>query len=162
MTANAALHDAKIAAANIVEGNQYPFNYFKVPMVIHPPEIAAVASPKNKPRPLVSTRKRRAPFRRPGKAPTTTPKASRSRARCRDGAPLGGCVVGPEAGEQPVDDRRLPIDRGLWFFKELSYSHPSWAEEETAIEPRTSALKSKSEIFAPAFTRHMNNCVFLF
>jgi dihydrolipoamide dehydrogenase len=43
MTANAALHDAKVAAANAVEGNQLVFNYFKVPVVINSAmEIAAV------------------------------------------------------------------------------------------------------------------------
>ena len=65
---------------------------------------------------------------------------------------LGGCVVGPEAGEQiQMMTAACQSDRGLWFFKELSYSHPSWAEEfETAIEPCTAALsKSKNEIFRP-------------
>ncbi|MCK7502198.1 MAG: hypothetical protein MZW92_79015 [Comamonadaceae bacterium] len=43
MTANAALHDAKIAAANAVLGNQVKRNYFKVPVVINSAlEIAAV------------------------------------------------------------------------------------------------------------------------
>jgi dihydrolipoamide dehydrogenase len=46
-------------------------------------------------------------------------------------------------------------EQGLWFFKELSYSHPSWCEEfETAIEPCTSAFsRSTKEVFRPGIFR---------
>ncbi len=156
MTANAALHDAKVAAANAVDGNQETFNYFKVPMVIHSAmEIAAVG--------LTEEQAEAAGFT-PEAARTSFGGSGKARAYndtegfvevvhdSETGQLLGGCVVGPEAGEQiQMMTAACQSDRGLWFFKELSYSHPSWCEEfETAIEPCTTAFsKSEKEIFRP-------------
>jgi dihydrolipoamide dehydrogenase len=156
MTANAALHDAKVAAANAVDGNQETFNYFKVPMVIHSAmEIAAVG--------LTEEQAEAAGFT-PEAARTSFGGSGKARAYhdtegfvevihdAETGQLLGGCVVGPEAGEQiQMMTAACQSDRGLWFFKELSYSHPSWCEEfETAIEPCTTAFsKSEKEIFMP-------------
>ena len=156
MTANAALHDAKVAAANVVEGNQEVFNYFKVPMVIHSAiEIAAVG--------LTEEQAEAAGFT-PDSARTSFGGSGKARAYhdtegfvevihdSETGQLLGGCVIGSEAGEQiQMMTAACQSDRGLWFFKELSYSHPSWCEEfETAIEPFTSAFsKSKKELFRP-------------
>lgn len=156
MTANAALHDAKIAAANVVEGNQYTFNYFKVPMVIHSAvEIAAVGLTEEQAEAAgFEAETARTSFGGSGKARAyhDTEGFVEVVHDAETGQLLGGCVVGPEAGEQiQMMTAACQSDRGLWFFKELSYSHPSWAEEfETAIEPCTSALsKSKNEIFRP-------------
>ena len=156
MTANAALHDAKVAAANAVEGNQNVFNYFKVPIVIHSAmEIAAVG--------LTEDQAEAAGFS-PEAARTSFGGSGKARAYhdtegfvevvhdAETGQLLGGCVVGPEAGEQiQMMTAACQSDRGLWFFRELSYSHPSWCEEfETAIEPCTTAFsKSEKEIFRP-------------
>ncbi len=156
MTANAALHDAKVAAANAVEGNQSVFNYFKVPVVIHSAmEIAAVG--------LTEDQAEAAGFS-PEAARTSFGGSGKARAYhdtegfvevvhdAETGQLLGGCVVGPEAGEQiQMMTAACQSDRGLWFFRELSYSHPSWCEEfETAIEPCTTAFsKSEKEIFRP-------------
>ena len=156
MTANAALHDAKVAAANVVEGNQEVFNYFKVPMVIHSAiEIAAVG--------LTEEQAEAAGFT-PESARTSFGGSGKARAYhdtegfvevihdSETGQLLGGCVIGSEAGEQiQMLTAACQSDRGLWFFKELSYSHPSWCEEfETAIEPCTTAFsKSEKEIFRP-------------
>ncbi|MHB1231240.1 MAG: dihydrolipoyl dehydrogenase family protein [Burkholderiales bacterium] len=156
MTANAALHDAKVAAANAVEGNQLVFNYFKVPVVLHSAmEIAAVG--------LTEEQAEAAGFA-PEAARTSFGGSGKARAYhdtegfvevihdAETGQLLGGCVVGPEAGEQiQMMTAACQSDRGLWFFRELSYSHPSWCEEfETAIEPCTTAFsKSEKEIFRP-------------
>ena len=156
MTANAALHDAKVAAANAVEGNQLVFNYFKVPVVLHSAmEIAAVG--------LTEEQAEAAGFV-PEAARTSFGGSGKARAYhdtegfvevihdAETGQLLGGCVVGPEAGEQiQMMTAACQSDRGLWFFRELSYSHPSWCEEfETAIEPCTTAFsKSEKEIFRP-------------
>lgn len=156
MTANAALHDAKIAAANAVEGNQYTFNYFKVPMVIHSAvEIAAVGLTEEQAEAAgFEAETARTSFGGSGKARAyhDTEGFVEVVHDAETGQLLGGCVVGPEAGEQiQMMTAACQSNRGLWFFKELSYSHPSWAEEfETAIEPCTSELsKSKNEIFRP-------------
>lgn len=156
MTANAALHDAKVAGSNAVEGNQSVFNYFKVPVVIHSAmEIAAVG--------LTEDQAEAAGFS-PEAARTSFGASGKSRAYhdtegfvevvhdAETGQLLGGCVVGPEAGEQiQMMTAACQSDRGLWFFRELSYSHPSWCEEfETAIEPCTTAFsKSEKQIFRP-------------
>ncbi len=156
MTANAALHDAKIAAANAVNGNQHTFNYFKVPVVIHSAmEIAAVG--------LTEEQAEAAGFD-PDTARTSFGGSGKARAYhdtegfievvhdAETGQLLGGCIVGAEAGEQiQMMTAACQSERGLWFFKELSYSHPSWCEEfETAIEPCTSALaRSSKALFRP-------------
>lgn len=156
MTANAALHDAKVAAANAVEGNQETFNYFKVPMVIHSAmEIAAVGLTEEQAEAAGFTAEAaRTSFGGSGKARAyhDTEGFVEVIHDAETGQLLGGCVVGPEAGEQiQMMTAACQSDRGLWFFKELSYSHPSWCEEfETAIEPCTTAFsKSEKEIFMP-------------
>jgi dihydrolipoamide dehydrogenase len=156
MTANAALHDAKVAAENAVDGNQITFNYFKVPMVIHSAmEIAAVGLTEEQAEAAGFTAEAaRTSFGGSGKARAyhDTEGFVEVIHDAETGQLLGGCVVGPEAGEQiQMMTAACQSDRGLWFFKELSYSHPSWCEEfETAIEPCTTAFsKSEKEIFMP-------------
>ncbi|MHB1677696.1 MAG: dihydrolipoyl dehydrogenase family protein [Sulfuriferula sp.] len=156
MTANAALHDAKVAAANAVHGNQLQPNYFKVPVVIHSAlEIAAVGLTEEQAENAgFDADVARASFGGSGKARA-----------CHDyegsieviydaetGQLLGGCIVGDEAGEQiHMLSAACQSTRGLWFFKDLSYSHPSWCEElETAIDPCTSAFaRSEKTLFRP-------------
>jgi len=160
MTANAALHDAKIAATNAVKGNELAFNYFMVPTVLHSAmEIAAVG--------LTEEQAEAAGFE-PEAARTSFGGSGKARAYhdtegfvevvhdAETGQLLGGCIVGPEAGEQiQMMTAACQSEQGLWFFKELSYSHPSWCEEfETAIEPCTSAFsRSAKEIFRPGIFR---------
>lgn len=156
MTANAALHDAKIAAVNAVNGNHYRSNYFKVPVVIHSAlEIAAVG--------LTEEQAEEAGFE-PDAARSSFGGSGKARAHhayegfievvhdTETGQLLGGCIVGPEAGEQiHMMSAACQSTRGLWFFKDMSYSHPSWCEElETAIDPYTSAFaRSKKDVFLP-------------
>lgn len=160
MTANAALHDAKIAAANATKGNTFTFNYHKVPTVLHSAvEIAAVG--------LTEAQAEAAGFE-PEAARTSFGGSGKARAYhdtegfvevvhdAETGQLLGGCIVGPEAGEQiQMMTAAVQSEQGLWFFKELSYSHPSWCEEfETAIEPCTSAFsRSSKEVFRPGIFR---------
>lgn len=160
MTANAALHDAKIAATNALKGNALTFNYFMVPTVLHSAmEIAAVG--------LTEAQAEAAGFE-PEAARTTFGGSGKARAYhdtegfievvhdAETGQLLGGCIVGPEAGEQiQMMTAACQSEQGLWFFKELSYSHPSWCEEfETAIEPCTSAFsRSAKEVFRPGIFR---------
>jgi dihydrolipoamide dehydrogenase len=42
-------------------------------------------------------------------------------------------------------------ERGMRFFKDMSYSHPSWCEElENAIDPYAAALdRSGRDLFSP-------------
>lgn len=154
MTANAALHDAKVAAANAVSGNHLRPNYLKVPIVINTAlEIAAVG--------LTEDRAEAAGFE-PDVARSTFGGSGKARAHhdtegfievvhdAETGQLLGGCIVGPEAGEQiHLLAAACQSARGLWFFKDMSYSHPSWCEElETAVDPYTSAFsRSGKEIF---------------
>ncbi|MHB1656386.1 MAG: dihydrolipoyl dehydrogenase family protein [Burkholderiales bacterium] len=156
MTANAALHDAKVAAANAVQGNQLQTNYFKVPVVIHSAlEIAAIGLTEEQAENAgFDADVARASFGGSGKARA-----------CHDyegsieviydaetGQLLGGCIIGDEAGEQiHMLSAACQSTRGLWFFKDLSYSHPSWCEElETAIDPCTSAFaRSDKTLFRP-------------
>ncbi|MDP2964206.1 MAG: NAD(P)/FAD-dependent oxidoreductase [Sulfurimicrobium sp.] len=145
MTANGALHDAKVAVSNAINGNVFHPNYHKVPVVINSAfEIAAVGLTEDQADAAGFTADvARASFGGSGKA----------RAHHdfegfievvhdgESGQLLGGCIVGPEAGEQiHMMTAACQSERGLWFFKDLSYSHPSWCEElETAIDPYTSA-----------------------
>jgi dihydrolipoamide dehydrogenase len=154
MTANAALHDAKVAAANAMSGNHLRPNYLKVPIVINTAlEIAAVG--------LTEDRAEAAGFE-PDVARSTFGGSGKARAHhdtegfievvhdAETGQLLGGCIVGPEAGEQiHLLAAACQSARGLWFFKDMSYSHPSWCEElETAVDPYTSAFtRSGKEIF---------------
>jgi len=65
---------------------------------------------------------------------------------------LGGCIVGAEAGEQiHLLSAACRSARGLWFLKDMSYSHPSWCEElETAVDPCTAAFtRSGKDLFRP-------------
>lgn len=154
MTANAALYDAKLAAVNAIKGNQFSPNYFKVPLVIHSAyEIATVG--------LTEEQAEEAGME-PEVARSSLGASVKARAYhdyegfievVHDGETgqlLGGCVVGPEAGEQiQLLTAACQSERGLWFFKDMSYSHPSWCEElEAAIDPFTYVFdQSDREIF---------------
>jgi len=156
MTANAALHDAKIAATNAITGNQHRNNYHRVPIVIDSAlEIAAVG--------LTEELADDAGFE-PDAARANFAGSAKARARHdyegfievvhdeETGQLLGGCIVGPEAGEQiHMLAAACQSDRGLWFFRDISYTHPSWCEElENAINPCTSEFtKSGKTIFRP-------------
>lgn len=156
MTANAALHDAKIAATNALNGNHARPNYNQVPMVIDSAlEIAAVG--------LTEERAEAAGF---SAEVARTNFGSSAKARARNdyegfievvhdgetGQLLGGCIVGAEAGEQiHLLAAACQSERGLWFFTDMNYSHPSWTEElENAIDPYTAAFtRSGKEVFRP-------------
>lgn len=156
MTANTALHDAKVAAANAISGATLRPNYLKVPVVFHTAfEIAAVG--------LTEIQAEDAGFE-PESARSNLGGSGKARAHhdtdglievVHDGDSgqlLGGCIVGPEAGEQiHMMAAACQSTRGLWFFKDMSYSHPSWCEElETAIDPYTSAFSnSEKDLFRP-------------
>lgn len=156
MTANAALHDAKVATVNAIKGNQMQVNYNRVPIVIDSAlEIAAVGlSEERADEAGFSAEVARSSF------------GSSAKARARNdyegfievvhdgetGQLLGGCIVGPEAGEQiHMMTAACQSDRGLWFFADMSYSHPSWTEElENAIDPHTFAFtRSGKTVFRP-------------
>jgi dihydrolipoamide dehydrogenase len=147
---------AKVVVANALAGERVRANYFKVPFVVRSAlEIATVG--------FSEEQAEQAGF---------TPKAARTgfvasgKARARHdpegfvevvhdletGQLLGGCVVGPHAGEQILLlGAACQSPRGLWLFKDLSYSHPSWSEEiETAIDPYAVALARTAEkLFRP-------------
>ncbi len=156
MTANAALHDAKVAAVNAVKGNQLRSNYNRVPIVIDSAlEIAAVG--------LTEERAEEAGF---DAAVVRTNLSGSPKARARHdyegfievvhdeetGQLLGGCIVGREAGEQiQMITAACQSVRGLWFFTDINYSHPSWCEDlGNAIDPYTFAFtESGREVFRP-------------
>ena len=155
MTANAALHDAKVATSNAINGNAFNPNYYKVPVVINSAfEIAAVG--------LTEEQAEAAGFT-PDVARASFGGSGKARAHHdfegfievvhdeESGQLLGGCIVGPEAGEQiHMMTAACQSERGLWFFKDLSYSHPSWCEElETAIDPYTSAYSRAHDNAVP-------------
>ncbi|MHB1516000.1 MAG: dihydrolipoyl dehydrogenase family protein [Acidiferrobacteraceae bacterium] len=156
MTANAALHDAKVAAANAVNGNHLQVNYNRVPMVIDSAlEIAVIG--------LTEERADEAGFTAEV-ARSTFGSSAKARARndyegfievVHDGETgqlLGGCIVGPEAGEQiHMLAAACQSDRGLWFFADMNYTHPSWTEElENTIDPYTFAFtRSGKTVFRP-------------
>ncbi|NIR32599.1 MAG: NAD(P)/FAD-dependent oxidoreductase [Gammaproteobacteria bacterium] len=156
MTANGALHDAKIAATNAVEGNRLRYNYNRVPIVIDSAlEIAAVG--------LTEDRAEDAGFE-PEAARTSFSGSPKARGRNdyegfievvhdeETGQLLGGCIVGAEAGEQiQMLTAACQSTRGLWFLKDINYSHPSWCEElENAIDRYTAAFtQSGKEVFRP-------------
>jgi len=156
MTANAALHDAKVAAGNAINGNLMRPNYHKVPVVIDSAlEIAAVG--------LTEDLAEAAGFE-PDVALASLGGSGKARARhdfegfievvhdTETGQLLGGCIVGPEAGEQiHMLAAACQSTRGLWFLKDMSYSHPSWCEElETAVDPYAAELgRSQKTIFMP-------------
>ncbi len=156
MTANAALHDAKIVLANALKNSRLPRNYHTVPIVIDSAlEIAAVG--------LTEDQAEEAGFS-PDVVRTNFGASAKSRAKHdfegfievvhdeETGQLLGGCIVGNEAGEQiHMLAAACQSDRGLWFFTDMNYSHPSWTEElENAIGPYTTALtRSGKELFQP-------------
>lgn len=156
MTANAALHDAKIAASNAIKGNHVQSNYFKVPVVINSAlEIAAVGLTEEQADEAgFDSDVARSSFGGSGKARAyhDTEGFIEVVHDAETGQLLGGCIVGPEAGEQiHMMAAACQSSRGLWFFKDMNYSHPSWCEElETAIDPYTAAFaKSEKTIFRP-------------
>ena len=156
MTANAALHDAKIAATNAINGNEWARNYRRVPVVIDTAlEIAAVGLSED----MAET----AGFE-PDVARANYAGSAKALGRHdaegfvevvhdeETGQMLGGCIVGPEAGEQiQMLTAACQSPRGLWFLKDISYSHPSWCEElENAVDPYTAEfLQSGKAIFRP-------------
>ncbi|MFZ5558892.1 MAG: dihydrolipoyl dehydrogenase family protein [Pseudomonadota bacterium] len=156
MTANAALHDAKAAATNACGGNRLRPNYHTVPTVITSAlEIAAVG--------FTEETAEAAGFE-PETARAALGGSGKARAHhdyegfvevvhdAETGQLLGGCIVGPEAGEQiHMLEAACQSPRGLWLFKDMSYSHPSWCEElESAVDPCTAAFsRSGREIFRP-------------
>lgn len=162
MTANAALHDAKIAATNAIKGNYLHSNYFKVPFVINSAlEIAAVGLTEEQAEAAgFDSDVARSSFGGSGKARAHHDYEGFIEVvhDAETGQLLGGCIVGPEAGEQiHMMAAACQSPRGLWFFKDLSYSHPSWCEElETAIDPYTAAFaRSEKTIFRPGiFAEH--------
>ncbi|MBD3609720.1 MAG: NAD(P)/FAD-dependent oxidoreductase [Gammaproteobacteria bacterium] len=156
MTANAALHDAKVAATNAIVGNRLTRNYHTVPIVIDSAiEIAAVG--------LSEEQAEDAGFE--ADAARSTFGASPKAVGRHDiegfievvhdeetGQMLGGCIVGAEAGEQiQMLTAACQSPKGLWFLKDISYSHPSWCEElENTIDPYTAELiQSGKEVFQP-------------
>jgi dihydrolipoamide dehydrogenase len=154
MTANAALHDARIAAANALQGNDLTCNYFKVPVAIHSAlEIAAVGLTEEQAEAAgFEAEVARLNFGASGKARAyhDTEGFIEVVHDAETGQLLGGCIVGAEAGEQiHVLSAACQSERGMWFFKDLSYSHPSWCEElETTIDPYTYAFyKSGKPVF---------------
>jgi dihydrolipoamide dehydrogenase len=156
MTANAALHDAKIAAANALNGNALRPNYHTVPIVITSAlEIAAVGLTEDLAEAAgFEAEVARSSFGGSGKARAhhDTEGFIEVVHDAETGQLLGGCIVGPEAGEQiHMLSAACRSARGLWFFKDMSYSHPSWCEElETAVGPCTAAFtRSGTRVFRP-------------
>jgi len=156
MTANAALYDGKLVVENALGGERTRANYFKVPFVVNSAlEIATVG--------LTEAQAEGAGFA-PRVAHASFGASGKARARhdydgfievvhdLETGQLLGGCIVGPEAGEQILLlGAACRSDRGLWFLKDLSYSHPSWCEElERAIDPYAATLARDAEnLFRP-------------
>lgn len=165
MTANGALHDAKIAVANALSNEKLNPNYHSVPIVIKSAlNIAAVG--------LTEDEAEDAGFE-PDVARVNFRGSAKARASHdmegyievvhdeETGQLLGGCIVGPEAGEQiHMLTAACQSDRGLWFFTDMNYSHPSWTEElETAIGPFTAAFnKAGVDVFQPGiYARRQEN-----
>lgn len=156
MTANAALHDAKLVVSNALGLERLRTNYFRVPVVIHSAvEIAAVGLTEEQAEEAgFDTEVARARLAAGGKA-----RAQHEREGfvevvhdAHTGQLLGGCIVGPEAGEQiHLLAAACQSERGLWFLKDLHYSHPSWCEElEAAIDPFAARLaRSGRTLFRP-------------
>lgn len=156
MNANSALHDAKVAAVNLVQGNRMKANYHRVPEVIDSAlEIATVG--------LTESMAEEAGFT-PDVARANLVASAKARAYHdyegfvevvhdeETGQMLGGCIVGPEAGEQiHMLVAACQSARGLWFLTDLCYSHPSWSEElENAVDPYTWALlRSGKDLYRP-------------
>lgn len=155
-TANAALHDAKIAATNACQGNQLTSNYHKVPTVIYSSlQIASVGLSEDQAdaagfEPEVA----RSNFSASVKALTQHETEGYTEITHDEetGQLLGGCIVGRDAGEQiQMLTAAVQSERGLWFFNDINYSHPSWCEElENTINPFTSEFtRSGNNVFRP-------------
>ncbi|MEK6749753.1 MAG: NAD(P)/FAD-dependent oxidoreductase [Pseudomonadota bacterium] len=156
MTANAAFHDAKIATLNALLGNRELYNYNRVPIVIDTAiPIAAVG--------LSEDRAEQAGFE-PDVAHANLAGSTIARIHhggegyievvhdAETGQLLGGSIIGPQAGEMiNMLTAACQSQRGLWFFTDMSYSHPSWNEElENAIARSVAAFnKSGEEVFRP-------------
>jgi dihydrolipoamide dehydrogenase len=156
MTANAALHDGKVAGTNAILGPTMGRNYHRVPLVIDSAlEIAAVG--------LSEDSADDAGFE-PDAARANYSGSAKALGRNdaegfvevvhdeETGQMLGGCIVGPEAGEQiQMLTAACQSPRGLWFLKDINYSHPSWCEElENAVDPYTTeVLQSGKNVFRP-------------
>ncbi len=151
MTATAAMYDAKIAVQNAFTDERMRANYFKVPFAVTSAiEFASVG--------LTEQQAEAAGFA-PRVARTSFGASGKARARHdyegfievvhdrETGQLLGGCIVGPEAGEQiQLLGAACQSQRGLWLLKDLNYSHPSWSEEmETAIAPYIASLSGSIE-----------------
>ncbi len=154
MTANAALHDGKVASTNATSSNRLTSNYHIVPIVIDTAlEIAAVG--------LTEEMAESAGFE-PDVARGNFSASPKAHGRQdtegfievvhdeETGQMLGGCIVGSEAGEQiQMLTAACQSPRGLWLFTDINYSHPSWCEElEHAIYPYTNEFsQSGKDIF---------------
>lgn len=156
MTANAAFHDAKIAALNVVKGNQAVINYNRVPIVID--TVIPIASVG-----LTVERAEQAGFEaevaRINLAGSTKARINQDSDGYIEvvhdeetGQLLGGSIMGPQAGEMiHLLTAACQSSRGLWFFTDISYSHPSWNEElENAIGSCLSSFDSDDDkLFKP-------------
>ncbi|MDH4276066.1 MAG: NAD(P)/FAD-dependent oxidoreductase, partial [Gammaproteobacteria bacterium] len=156
MTANSAFHDAKIATLNALNGNRELYNYNRVPIVIDTAlPIATVG--------LSEDRAELAGFE-PDVARANLAGSTIARIHhggegyievvhdAETGQLLGGNIVGPQAGEMiNMLTAACQSQRGLWFFTDMSYSHPSWNEElENAIARSVAAFnRSEEEVFRP-------------
>ena len=156
MTANAAFHDAKIAANNAINGNTQTYNYNRIPIVIDSAlQIASVG--------LTEERAENAGFEpevaRANLAASTKAKTSNDPEGYIEvvhddetGQLLGGTIVGRQASEMiHTLTAACQSERGLWFFTDMSYSHPSWNEElENVIGRYVMAFNdSEDVIFKP-------------
>lgn len=156
MTANAAFHDAKIAAHNAVCGNSKVYNYNRVPIVIDSAlSIASVG--------LTEDRAENAGFE-PEIARINLAGSTKARITHdsegyievvhdeETGQLLGGSIIGQQAGEMiHMLTAACQSNRGLWFLTDISYAHPSWNEElENAIHGCVSEFaESEIDIFRP-------------
>jgi len=156
MTANAAFHDAKVAAHNAICGNDRVINYNRVPIVIDSAlPIASVG--------LTEERAENAGFE-PEVARINLAGSTKARITHdsegyievvhddETGQLLGGSTIGPQAGEMiHMLTAACQSDRGLWFFTDISYAHPSWNEElENAIHSCIAEFaESEVDIFQP-------------
>ena len=160
MTANAAFHDAKVAAHNAICGNTKVANYNRVPIVID--SVVPVASVG-----LTEDRAEDAGFE-PEVARINL--AGSTKARIvndgdgyieivydeETGQLLGGTITGPQAGEMiHMLTAACQSSRGLWFFTDLAYAHPSWNEElENAINSCITEFDADVDIFKPGIYSH--------
>lgn len=156
MTANAAFHDAKVAASNVMSENRSVCNYNRVPIVID--SVLPIASVG-----LTEDRAEVAGFT-PDVARINLAGSTKGRIAHdsegyievvhdeQTGQLLGGTIVGAQAGEMiHLLTVACQSNRGLWLFTDISYSHPSWNEElENAIGGCISSFSdSEQDVFRP-------------